>query len=166
MPIGNFEKLSKKGVPTKMLGGATLISYFAILPLICVSLVTPLTIQSKANDNPPRRTSHNTTNELKNILFYSFITVKVFYNSYRTELLFHALSLTTPLTSFLLLLFRLSRDFGHFSLHMFCVVVCSEDIVSNFEAEQFGKLVFLWFGPAFFSFLLGFRSSDCYWELR
>ena len=33
---------------------------------------------------------------------------------------------------------------------MFCVVVCSEDIVSNFEAEQFGKLVFLWVRPAFF----------------
>ena len=119
-----------------MLGGATLISYFAILPLICVSLVTPLTIQSKANDNPPRRTSHNTTNELKNILFYSFITVKVFYNSYRTELLFHALSLTTPLTSFLLLLFRLSRDFGHFSLHMFCVVVRSGTLLATLKPNS------------------------------
>ena len=58
--------------------------------------------------------------------------------------------LRLPLRVFLLLLFRLSRDFGHFSIDMFCVVVCSEDIVSNVEAEQFGKLVFLWFRPAFF----------------
>ena len=44
---------------------------------------------------------------------------------------------------------RLSRDFGHFSLVMFRVIV-SEDIVTNFEAEQIDKLAFLWLRPSFF----------------
>ena len=44
---------------------------------------------------------------------------------------------------------RLSRDFGHFLLVMFCVIV-SEDIVSNFEAGQFDKLAFLWLRASFF----------------
>ena len=40
---------------------------------------------------------------------------------------------------------------------MFCVIV-NEDIVSNFEAERFDKLAFLWFRPSLFLSFLGFGA--------
>ena len=66
------------------------------------------------------------------------------------------LSRTTPLGSFFVFVFVCHLTLDIFLLFMLCVIV-SEDIVSNFEAEQFGRLPFYDLGLAF-SFLLGFRA--------
>ena len=66
------------------------------------------------------------------------------------------LSRTTPLGSFFVFVFVCHLTLDIFLLFMLCVIV-SEDIVSNFEAEQFGRLPFYGLGLAF-SFLLGFRA--------